>query len=113
MTRTPLPTRRPSVTVTTEWQGRPLAIGIGFNTDGQPREVFVTGPREGSDLAHLLADLCVVISVALQHGIPATALSKSLGRVPVLATDLAAQGDPETHASVAGLILAAIAAEAL
>jgi len=30
----------------------------------------------------LLADAAVVISIALQHGIPAAALTKSVGRLP-------------------------------
>lgn len=99
--RTPLPQRRRSVTVDREWQGRPLLIGIGFDDEARPREVFVTGPKEGSDLAHLLADLCVIVSVALQHDVPLAALRKSLGRVP-------AWPEGEGHASVAGLILATL-----
>ncbi len=38
--------------------------------------------REGSLLNAMLADAAVVISVALQSGVPAAALAKSTGRVP-------------------------------
>jgi hypothetical protein len=50
----------------------------------------------------VLADACVVISIALQHGISASDLAKSLGRVP----NLAAEGD--APASPIGTILEAI-----
>lgn len=105
VTRTPLPHRRPAVTVDAEWLGRPLSISIGFGPDGAPQEVFASGPHEGSDLAHLLADLCVIVSVALQHGVPPAALGKSLGRVP-------AWPDGEAPASIAGRLLEALTEEA-
>ncbi len=38
--------------------------------------------REGSPLNAMLADAAVVISVALQSGVPAAALAKSVGRLP-------------------------------
>lgn len=80
--RTPLPGRRPSWTSTILYRDQPLEVTVGFDPAGEPREVFATGPREGSDMAHVLADACVVISIALQHDIPAVALTKSLGTVP-------------------------------
>ena len=56
---------------------------VGFNPEsGQPRELFLTAGKEGSMLNALLADAAVVISVALQHGVPAAALAKSVGRLP-------------------------------
>ena len=36
----------------------------------------------GSGMAAILEDASVVISVALQHGIPAAALAKSIARIP-------------------------------
>ncbi len=38
--------------------------------------------KEGSLLNALLADAAVAISVALQSGVPAAALAKSVGRLP-------------------------------
>ena len=52
---------------------------MGFN---EPRELFLTGGKEGSTLDALLADAAVAISVALQHGVSAKALAKSAGRLP-------------------------------
>ncbi len=44
--------------------------------------MFLTAGKEGSLLNAMLADAAVVISIALQHGIPAAALAKSIGRLP-------------------------------
>jgi hypothetical protein len=54
-----------------------------------------------------LADACVVISIALQHGITADELAKSLGQVPVLWLP---EGSPGP-ASPIGAVVAAIQAE--
>lgn len=80
--RTPLPPRRPAVTLERRWQGHVILISVGFDLSGEPREVFV-GTSGGGHMAAVLADACVVVSVALQHGIPSEALARSLGRVPV------------------------------
>ncbi len=61
-----------------------FTAAVGFDPEtGQPRELFLTAGKEGSMLNALLADAAVVISIALQHGIPAAALTKSVGRLPV------------------------------
>ncbi len=78
-----LPNRRPSHTETLEVAGQTFMATVGFDPeDGQPRELFMTAGKEGSTLNALLADAAVVISVALQHGIPAQSLAKSIGRLP-------------------------------
>ena len=73
---------------------------------GAPMEVFADTTK-GGQMAATLADACVVISIALQHGIGVDALSKSLGRVPVL---WGAEGQ-DAPASPVGAILEAIADE--
>ena len=80
--RTRLPNRRPSMTATLEAAGQTFDASIGFDTEDQPREVFLRTARDGSQLNALLADAAVVISVALQHGITPAALAKSVGRIP-------------------------------
>jgi len=44
--------------------------------------VFLCGAKDGSGLAAILDDASVVISIALQHGIRAAALAKSIARIP-------------------------------
>ena len=58
---------------------------VGFDpVSDQPRELFLTAGTEGSMLNAMLADAAVMISIALQHGIPAVALAKSIGRLPII-----------------------------
>lgn len=84
MTRTALPARRPALTIASAWQGHPFSVTIGFDpASAAPREVFAD-TEKGGQMQATLADACVLISIALQHGIPLAALSKSLSRVPDL-----------------------------
>ncbi len=81
--RTWLPNRRPAHTETLEVDGQLFEATVGFDPQsGQPCEIFLKAGKEGSMLNTQLADAAVIISVALQYGIPATALSKSVGRRP-------------------------------
>ncbi len=108
MTRAILPTRRPNVTLSVNWQGHPLDVTVGFDpTTGQPAEVFVTTPK-GGDMQAALADASVILSIALQHGISPVEFGKSLGRVPLL---WGAEGATQP-ASPLGAVVEAIAAEA-
>ncbi len=78
-----LPNRRPSHTETLEVAGQAVTATVGFDpANDQPRELFLTAGKEGSTLDALLADAAVVISVALQYGVSAQALAKSVGRLP-------------------------------
>ena len=61
--------------------GAILTATIGFDEAGKPAEIFLSGAKDGSGLAAILEDASVVISVALQHGIPASALAKSIARI--------------------------------
>ncbi len=81
-TRRRLPNRRPAHTETLLIDGQASTATVGFDPgSGQPRELFLTAGKEGSMLNALLADAAVV-SVALQSGVPAAALAKSIGRLP-------------------------------
>lgn len=111
MTRTRLPNRRQSevrtiVHRTMAGGAQKLEVAVGFDAAGAPREVFLSGYREGSDMAHLAQDLAVVISIALQHGIAPEDLGHSLGEVPVTIDDR----QVIVPASIAGSLIAVIAA---
>lgn len=100
--RQPLPNRRPSLTRAVDINGHPGTVTIGFDpATGEPKEIFVDGPKEGSDLRHLLSDIFVLISRQLQEGAIITDMRKSLGTVP----DMRGGTRP---ASVIGVILAAV-----
>ncbi len=102
-----LPQRRPNVTRNVQWDAHSFTVTIGYDPEtGAVAEVFADTPS-GGDMAFTLADACVLISIALQHGIAPAELAKSLGRVPVLW----AEGETQP-ASPLGAIVEAIMAEA-
>ncbi len=77
-----LPNRRPAHTETLQVDGQAFTVTVGFAECGRPREVFMAAGKVGSMLNAMLADAAVVISIALQNGVPAAALAKSIGRLP-------------------------------
>jgi len=103
--RHPPPSRRHNITQAVEWHGIAFTVTPGFDPQtGALCEVFAD-TRKGGDMAATLADACVLISIALQHGITANQLSKSLARSP----DTFAGGDATLPASPIGAIMDAIA----
>jgi ribonucleoside-diphosphate reductase alpha chain len=80
--RTRLPSRRPAITQEIIVGNMMLSASIGFDETGCPAEIFLSGAKNGSGMAAILEDASVVISVALQCGIPAAALAKSIARIP-------------------------------
>ncbi len=106
-----LPNRRPSLTRTINAGNHRFEVTVGIDpADGQPREVFLDGAKDGGELAVILDDASVLISVALQHGVPASVLTKSMARIPLAPlapADLAeATGPRQTApASIVGRVL--------
>jgi hypothetical protein len=84
MTRATLPHRRPNVTRTAEWSGHAFTVTIGLDPETLRSVEVFADTLKGGDMQATLADACVIISLALQHGITAGELAKSLARVPVL-----------------------------
>lgn len=74
--------RRNAITETIIIGNMTLTASIGFDETGQPAEVFLSGAKDGSGMAAILDDASVVISIALQHGIPPASLAKSISRAP-------------------------------
>jgi len=104
--RTPLPPRRRSMTLQAVHVEPGVGmhhflLTIGYDPEGRAREAFASGHREGSALAHLMSDACVLISIMLQHDIPIDAIGHSLGTVPLGAEVT----DGETPASLIGTIV--------
>lgn len=83
-----LPPRRMSVTETIEFvrsDGNTVTYDatIGFDPMMRPREIFLGGAKDGSDMYTALLDTAVALSVALQHGVTATAMARSLYRTEI------------------------------
>ena len=91
MSRENLPNRRTSFTESiTTTDNQTIAATIGVDQNLRPREVFLTGAKEGSHMSFLLDDASVIISIALQHNITARELSHSVSpnRTSILAAAL-------------------------
>lgn len=87
LVRERLPERRPSEVFKMEWQpsgtadARDVFVRYSWQKDGRIAEVFLGGgEKDGTDLRALMNDTAILISVALQYGIPLDALGKSLAR---------------------------------
>lgn len=77
-----LPNRRPAETMEITVGGMVITATVGFDAEGRPAEVFLSGGKDGSGLSAILEDTSVTISIALQCGIRASDLGRSIGRVP-------------------------------
>lgn len=89
MERNRLPNRRRAVSTEisfTRSDGEEIKYSatIGFYAPGQPGEVFIGGAKDGTDMAAICADGSVLISLALQYGVPITVLAAAIGRAPEL-----------------------------
>lgn len=106
--RQKLPNRRPCVTETIEVCDHPGAVpqryhlSIGFDPEtGVPRELFLSGPKTGTQLAALAHDGSILASIALQNGMSARRLVQSLSMIEV--------GASHAPASPIGTALAVVA----
>lgn len=93
MPRTRLPQRRYAVTFDIlVGQGHTVVATVGLNPADnlRPSELFLTGVKTGADMAAVLDDISVVVSVALQHGITAREMAHSVspGHASVLGAAL-------------------------
>lgn len=105
MPRLALPHRRPNETITIETARGPLIFTVGYDpSDLRPREVFISSGKDGSEARMLLEDAAVAISVALQSGVSARSMAKSIGKIPL---DL--EGAERCPASAIGYVLEALA----
>jgi hypothetical protein len=58
----------------------PYTATIGFFDDGRIGEVFVDGKMRSSEGGALAADAAVLISIALQHGVPLDEMRNGMAR---------------------------------
>ena len=80
----------------------PLSVTIGYDPEepARPREVFYdAGYRSGADLEFVVQDLCVIVSLLLQHGVDPAEIGRSLS------VSHGADDAPH-HGSLAGTVVA-------
>jgi hypothetical protein len=76
-----LPNRRPSTTLDVWHNNERYHVSFSKDADNVIREVFVHGPRAGSDLDALAFDIGVAISLGLQFGARIDDLRHSMARL--------------------------------
>jgi hypothetical protein len=81
--RQPLPQRRYAETFELRHgrqAGAMFHVTLGRYPDGRIGEVFITGAKAGSDLEAGLRDAAILVSLALQHGVPVATLAAAITR---------------------------------
>jgi hypothetical protein len=81
-----LPNRRPCSSLVFRHNGSPYNLTVGFYTDGQVGETFIDGPRIGSEMANLVHDVAVLVSIAIQYKVPVEVMRGAVGRPEVTGT---------------------------
>ena len=94
-----LPNRRRAETVDLEFGGSRYQLTIGLDDDGRPGEAFVGGAKAGSHMSAILNDASILVSLLLQHGVPASSFVDSLGK----------HGKAGEHGSIIGGLVALLA----
>ena len=72
--RRKLPDERASITHKFDIQGHEGYITVGMFEDGSPGEIFVKMAKEGSTLSGMVDSFAIMVSLALQYGVPLEAM---------------------------------------
>ena len=75
-----LPQRRAAEIFDLRFWNQPFTVTVGFYADGTPGEVFIDGGKTGQDIQNIARDAAVVLSLALQHGIPIETIRHAVTR---------------------------------
>ena len=96
-----LPQRRRAETFTVIHWDQPFVVTVGFFDDGTPGEVFIDGCKTGTDIESIARDAGVLLSLALQHGVPPETIRHAVTR-----------GASEEPASILGAVVDSITTNA-
>jgi len=80
--RNTLPQRRYGETFDLRHGGQNTAftVTVGFYPDGRPGEVFISGAKVGSEVEAVARDGAVLLSIALQYGVPLETITHAITR---------------------------------
>jgi hypothetical protein len=79
-TRQILPNRRLAETFEIEHADKRYTVSVGFFLPGKPAEVFISGSKAGSDVESVARDGAVLLSIALQYGVPLDVMAGAITR---------------------------------
>lgn len=98
MSRKPLPTERPSITRRIKIGDLKGFVTVGLYEDGTPGEVFITMKTVGSFERGLCHALALMISLALQHGVPISKIAEKLTGLKFEPSGFTGKADiPQVH----------------
>lgn len=82
MARDTLPNRRACATFEMKHGGQNtvFAITVGYYADGRIGEVFISGAKAGSEIDAIARDGAVLLSIALQYGVPLETVKHAISR---------------------------------
>jgi hypothetical protein len=60
--------------------GQRFHVSIGRAPDGSLAEIFINGGKSGSDLEAVARDAAVILSIALQYGVPLNPVCHAITR---------------------------------
>lgn len=82
MSRQELPLRRRSETFEIDFAGLKKAhtVTVGYYEDGRVGEVFLNGGKSGEVVEAIARDGAVILSMALQHGVPIETIGHAITR---------------------------------
>jgi hypothetical protein len=80
--RKALPMRRVCETFDVAFGGliKSHTVSVGYYPDGTPGEVFINGGKSGEQVEAIARDFAVVLSMALQSGVPLDTIKHALTR---------------------------------
>jgi hypothetical protein len=79
-----LPNRRQGETFEIRHRGQrtPFVITLGKYENGMVGEVFIAGSKSGSEFDAVARDGAILLSLALQHGVPIETMKHAMTREP-------------------------------
>ena len=78
--RNRLPDRRECSTFDVWHGGQRFHVSVGHFRDGSIAELFITGPKSGSDLEAVVHDAAIILSIAAQHNVPLDPIRHAITR---------------------------------
>lgn len=103
--REPLPNRRPTITKKIDYKGQSFFVSIGFDAEGNVKDVFGSASKLTSDMDFLVSDACIVLSLALQYTIHPFELKHSLKTIPAFVVRDNEMVEEEAPASLIGVLV--------
>lgn len=80
--RDPLPNRRLGETYELQHGGKRAVfqITLGRYAEGRVGEVFISGGKSGTEVEANVRDTAILVSIALQHGVPVATMASAITR---------------------------------